>query len=310
MKKRDLKNYILYTDIEQGHVIKTLVDVFANCLKQSTFIISQKDGIQLVDNTEDETLLFNLQLKSKNFKSPFIAPKKKLKINLNFKHFQKLTKNVKKKESIILFITKDEPHKFNIQIYPANNTKKTMSNRVELNAITIQKRKNKEEDEVGIPYGGYTKSFNIDTSDFQKIKKMTSTGKVINIKMQSGNYLQAKCDGDIYSTSQTFGELVDGFESDNDEEEEVEYSEEEEPTCYENGIYEEMFYSQIFNQLSKISGLSNQVKFYSPKYVHFPLKIELSTGNLGKLQVFLKDKLQTDFEAEERVKLQTENITE
>ena len=48
----------------------------------------------------------------------------------------------------------------------------------------------------------------IEAADFQKIKRLTTIGKMINVVIQKDNYLSFKCDaGVIYDSNLGFGEL-------------------------------------------------------------------------------------------------------
>jgi hypothetical protein len=131
---------------------------------------------------------------------------------------------VKKKDSISLFIDSDKLGKLGIMIRPEGARK---TSRFETNYIVYQEEKNYEL--IDLPDGKYKHPMVIDASDFQKIKRLTTVGKTINVVMQKNNYLAFSCDaGDVYSSELGFGELLDDPESDNEDSEDDAEAEDEE----------------------------------------------------------------------------------
>ena len=138
--------------------------------------------------------------------------------------------------------------------------------------------------------GEYSDPMVIEASDFQKIKRITSDGKVgnmIHVKMQGNNYIKFSCETkDLYTSKVKFGELI--TKEDVDEAEEV------------PGVYQANFYNSMFNLLVKLPGLCSQMQFFSPSIQGYPLKIQVSTGNIGVLQIYLKDIDQLNLEEEKQ----------
>ena len=92
------------------------------------------------------------------------------------------------------------------------------------------------------------------------------------IKIYSkGNYLSFSCDLEgMYGSSAPFGEL--------DEDADLEE-------------YEEIFYTKSLSELIKVSGLNSRMQVYIPpedSEYDLPLKLSINTGQLGKLEIFIK----------------------
>jgi hypothetical protein len=322
MSKRDK---IFYAEVTKGHPIKVLIDVLAGALSRSCLQLTKK-GIFLRDCNTNNSILFDIELARENFKVFRCA--ETIIASVNLKHLQRLVKNVKKKDSLILFIVASKPDKIGLIIRPEGGKK---SSRLETNYITIQRQT--VHDPINLPEGGYKYPMVIEASDFQKIKKMAGVGKIISVKMQKNNYLSFYCDaGDIYSSELSFGELVEGgdddegpIQSDDEQSEEEESVEEEDvseterveeseeeaesdgdeisdtdrgevDTSNYTGVYEAEFYTSMFNMLVKLPGLCCQMQFYAPMIRQYPLRIKMTAGTLGHIQVYMKDVQQIVYE--------------
>lgn len=309
------KKYSFYAEITKGYILKVIVDSLTGPLQRGFFSI-EKDGIKLRQMDQGQTILYDIDLPRKNFK-PYMCINNFV-ISLNLKHMQGLLKNVKKKDSIVIFITKDNPGKFSIEIKPEGGR---MNSRIETNSIVCQRELTYEFQDL--PEGEYNYPMVIEATDFQKIKRLTTAAKIINITMQRDNYLSFECDaGVIYDSTLRFGELTRDKEGgrnrrcycdlSEDECECVcnkknllclcpstkgcgEYIEECECICEEcenyiedcdcklrkedcPNYFEAKYYSTMIAKLVKLPGLCTQMQFYSPGLESYPLKIEVNIG--------------------------------
>lgn len=199
---------LFYGEASKGFILKVAIDTICGPLQRGIFIID-KDGIRLRQTDTGNTVLYDINLPRKNFRGYKCV--KPIIISVNLKHMQNLLRNVKKKDSLALFIDPKEGEKFFITIRPEGARKNT---RFETNSVVYQHENNYKMDDL--PDGGYGFPMVIEAADFQKIKRLTAIGKIISVTIQKDNYLSFKCDaGVVYDSELGFGEL----KTEDDEEE-------------------------------------------------------------------------------------------
>ena len=288
MNRRDC---IFYGEVVKGYIIKTLVDVLVGSFNRTPFSITE-NGIYIRDCDKNRSILFNIEL----HREKFIKYKcvRDIFFSANVKHIQRLIRNLKKKDSLILGIRKETPDILCIMICPARKTENT-NYRSETADIRIQIETNPSL--VDIPNSEvYKFPYVIDASEFQKVKRISSVAKVIKVVIQGDSYLGFICDKEIYSTALHFGDppsLEKNDEEDSSEEEEedseTDSHEEDTVTTTSSPIYTAEFNSSLFNHLVKLPGLCTQMQFYAPTEDLFPLRIRMEAGLLGIVDVYIKD---------------------
>lgn len=194
------KGKIFYGEASKGFILKVSIDTLCGPLQRGIFVID-KDGIRLRQTDLGNTVLYDLNFPRKHFRGyKCVRP---ITISVNLKHMQNLLRNVKKKDSLALFIDPKEGEKFFITIRPEGARKNT---RFETNSVVYQEEKDYKMDDL--PDGGYGFPMVIEAADFQKIKRLTSIGKIISVMIQKDNYLSFKCDaGVVFDSELGFGEL-------------------------------------------------------------------------------------------------------
>ncbi len=304
---------LFYADAAKGYTIKVMVDVLSGALSRTTISLGTK-GISIRKMDTNKHILFDIEMPREKFRE--YRCRKPMRVSLNLKHLQKMVRNVKKKDSMIIFVDKKRPTKLGLSIRPEGATAQR-STRIETVYIAIQVEDDPEESadlpdtyttESGETRSVYGHPMVIGATDFQKIKKMATVGKEIVVKMQKNNYISFYSDTDIFSSELEFGEVMDDPESDSDDDEllnesdvsdEEEYvgsneaSESEEDSGEESdhgsegdapdnsddpeGWYDATFYTSMFSLLVKLPGLCSQMQFYAPKF-GYPLKIKMDAG--------------------------------
>jgi len=319
---------LFYADASKGYTIKVLVDVLSGALSRATFHLG-KEGVSIRKMDANTNILFDITLPREKFRE--YKCKREMDVSLNLKHLQKMIRNVKKKDSMRIFVDPKISDKLGFSIRPESGTSSRGSTRKETVFISVQREELLER--LGLPEmcevedGKYEPVYGypmvIGATDFQKVKKMTTIGKEIVIRMQKNNYISFYSDADIYSNMLEFGEILDNPESEEEddavgsdedqdeisdneeiigesegssdsesdsEDEELSESDEEDDSL--KGWYEASFYTSIISLLVKLPGLCSQMQFYAPRF-GFPLKIKMDagTGNstLGTIQVYIKD---------------------
>jgi len=285
MNRRDC---IFYAEVVKGYIIKTLIDVLVGSFNRTPFSITNK-GIFLRDCDKNRSILFNIEL----YRERFIKYKCEQDIffSANVKHIQRLIRNLKKKDSLILGIRKSTPEILCIVICPARKTENT-NYRSETADIRIQLETNQSL--VDIPNSEvYKFPYVIDASEFQKVKRISSVAKLIKVVIQGDSYLGFICDKEIYSTALHFGDPPSfeekGDASSEDDSETDSQEDDYETSTSSKHVYKAEFNSSLFNHLVKLPGLCTQMQFYAPTEDLFPLRIRMEAGLLGNVDVYIKD---------------------
>lgn len=263
------ENYRFYAETPYGYIIKVMTEVLHGCLTNEAYFQLESSGIKSICSDNRNTTLINVDLQMENF--DVYQCKKETTIAVNLKHLQKLLKNIKKKDSISLFITEKISNKLGIRIVPVMVNKK--SERAETSYISIRKVTYPS---IAVPEGYYYPKV-IPSTEYQKMcKKMgVVPEKVITITIQENNYVSFLCDGgDIISSEIEFGE--------------------KDPKCQH--LYVGRFYTSLLNQLIKMPGLSPKMQISAPEDPGFPIRIKMQAGSLGFIEVYLKTKEQIEFE--------------
>ncbi len=305
------KGKIFYAEAVKGYTFKVMIDSLAVAMPRTSFRIEKK-GFYHRATDQSSHILFDVDFPRENFR-PYVCHEE-IVFSLNLKHLQKMVRNVKKKDSIILFISKEYPDKLGLAIRPSGSTSGHNS-RLETVFITITQNNQPERllglPEISINENGdnvkvYGHAMVIDATDFQKIKKMTTVGKIVSVEMQNGNYISFYSDnGQLYSSKLEFGEIQENPESESESEEEDSNDDDKKEDSEIKGWYEADFHMSIFILLMKLPGLCSQMQFYSPKVERYPLKIKMHAGNLGSITVYIKDTTQIAFEDTQRRQCQT-----
>lgn len=269
--------HLFYAETSHGHSIKVLTEVLQNCLGNEVYLKFERTGIFICCMDNKETILLNIALTMENFEIFKIEESLTLTIAVNLKLLHKLIKNVKKKDFVTLFIAKENPTKLGILIVPTVSGRK--SEKLEENLMTIREMVT---DHIAIPTG-YLLPKVIIGSEYQKMcKKMTAVAnKNITIVIQESNYVSFANDkSDISNSKVHFGDLNPAL-----------------PT------YENIFYSNMLNQLIKISGLSPKLQISAPKNKAFPIRFKVAMP-LGTMEIFLKSKHTIEMEEVKREELE------
>jgi hypothetical protein len=326
----DEKSTKFYAEFFKGYNLKVLIDVLAGYISRG-FITFTKNGISMRETNETKTVLFDLTLPKKYFSTYLCRFKGPYEISVHYKYWQKLIKSVKKKDSLALSILAEPEstdnniiHRLYTSIWSQKSGLEKSSSRKETNHITFST--DIQHSKIGLPEG-YELGKTIPASEFQKIKKMTSVSKKLQIVVQRDKFLSFSCDGgNVMGSTISFGELVESFDSDaedNSDDDDVDIdigdkkdnknntkkknvnlkkSQNKGPTKevpreekYPN-VYTAEFDTSLYGPLVKLAGLSEQMTFYSPKEHGFPLKIELQYGTGAVLIIYTKDNHQIEYE--------------
>jgi hypothetical protein len=118
-----MEEYNFYIKINDGYVFKNIIDVLYTSLKELCFDLSA-EGIKLTMMDTHKNILFNLDMNRSEFQPyHYNYPSKNKQIGVVTKHFQTMLTSIKKKDKIIIYITKQDPYKMHIDIIPKESFK-------------------------------------------------------------------------------------------------------------------------------------------------------------------------------------------
>ena len=259
-------SYTFFCKTSEGYIIKTLAELLQNNIKNGCFILSRKGMIFRMTDS-NKKILIDLSMEADNFIQYKFKSASSISIGLNFSHFYKMVKNIKKKDSVILFIEEDKQTELGIRVIPKEK------NRITTSFLKIQ---NLQSLDIELPEG-YDNSIIVPSNEYIKmIKDLNNMGGNTITVSSSNNIIKFGCESNgVYSRDIIFG----------DGEEEKEF------------IMQE-FETEQLTRISKVAGLSTQIQIYQQE--DLPVLFKSNIGNLGKICVYLKDKsLQEDVLAEE-----------
>lgn len=247
----------------KGNVLKITFECLNLIISRANIVIDDS-GIAIRETDDGSTILADIKFPRENLKE-FVCSKPRV-INVCVKQFYTQLRNVKKKDSITLFIEKDSDE-LGILIQPEDN--KNRSFRSEKNFITFTD--NLENNPIDIPeLSDYNYPINIESSEFQKIKKMISSSRQIQIQMNDSSFISFQSSGsELLKSTIFFGNQP------------------------EKAQYCADFNSSNINMIIKFPGMCSNMQFYSPKDVSLPLKIKIDAVQnnciMGIINIYIKD---------------------
>ena len=175
-------NYIFYCKTNEGYIIKTLSELLQNNIKNGCLIVSKKNIIFRMTDS-NRKILIDFELQGESFTQyKYKNSSSMMSIGLNFSHLYRMVKNIKKKDSIVIFIEEENPTELGIKVIPKEK------NRVTTSHVKIQ---NLQSLEIELP-NGYNNAIIIPSNEYTKMIKdlnnmggntisISSTNNIINI---------------------------------------------------------------------------------------------------------------------------------
>jgi len=270
-------NYLFQAKTSQAFIIKIIGELLQQRLQMAQFRLTE-EGIFLLQSDRRNEQLIDISLERKYF-SPYRCPKP-ITFSINSTLLYKMLKCIKKKDGICLYITEDKPQSLFICIDQGNENNKVVSDiKIIMSQPVI----------IGKPEG-YQPPINIQGKQFQKLKNLHPISKTMTITSKL-NYIKFYCYGDdLFSR-----ELVIGNENDED-------------NCHIKKMFKQDFNTEHITGLVKCAGQAEMVQVYVDD--DNGLKIEINTGSLGTITVYIKSKeLIQEEEEEKTTKKEEENYT-
>jgi hypothetical protein len=268
--------YILKATTNEGYCLKKLSDLLQYNIKTAYYEI-ESTGIHLKMADSKEHVFFDIDLHAENFFCfeldtnslySFGVNTTKLCFGVNQLHMYTMLKTIKKKDTVTLFITKDNPLELGIKIEPRERTRVSCSYIKILPAHNIQIHN-------PLPHIEYTTA--IPSSEYSNTcKEMSKLSRTINIITAKHGIRFSINTTNIYSKSVEFGEFTG-----------VEIS--------------HQFMSEYLSNITKLSGMSSVIHIGLTS--SGSLIARSSIGSLGRIMLYVKSNSQIldDKEPEEDI---------
>lgn len=282
-------SYLLKIKTKDGYTFKVLVELIQKYLKDACFVINKK-GISLtgVDTkTKNGTKLICVDLPCTNFtkykcdEDPFYA-------GLNMIHFYKILKSIKKKDTLVLYVKKDDPLKMYIQkLQIGEEEDKAMVHSINITQVRPHQRD---------PPNNYGDPIIATSKEFQKLKSLNRISKTMSVTSKNGR-IEFFCDKeDVYSGYVPFGDIDSDDEGENTK---INIEDDDELEDYKQN-----FDSENIIDLVKLGGTSNNIQIYPS--TDLPLRFKMNAGPLGNVDVYIKSRETIDEEQQDE---ESVNIT-
>jgi proliferating cell nuclear antigen PCNA len=257
---------LFFCKTSEGYIIKILAELLQNNIKNGCFIV-KKSGIMLRMTDSNRKILIDLNLDAEHF-NQYKCSVENMSIGLNFHHFYKMVKTIKKKDSIALYIEEGKESELGIRVIPKEK------NRVTTSFLKIQ---NLQSLDIELPQG-YQSSIIVPSNEYVKmIKDLNNMGGNIISVSSTNSTIRFSCNSNgVYSRDIIFGD------SDGDD----------------TVILSQEFETEQLSRVTKVAGLGSQIQIYQSD--ELPILFKSNVGNFGKISVYVKDKvLQEDANDEE-----------
>jgi proliferating cell nuclear antigen PCNA len=258
----EIEKHLFLCKTIEAHAFKVLIELLHHTVNVACFNI-KKNGIYLRQMDANQKILIDVFLDALNFNLYHFQEKdeaESLNIGINLSHLFKMVKSIKKRDSIEIFMTNENPNDLNIKIIPKDLSRITHS------TLTIQ---NIESLEIDLPLK-FENNILVNSLEWAKMcKDMLQISP--NLKVKAQKYF-IKFYSDIQSIFSR--EVILGN-----------YIKEDDKAPY---IYDEVFDCEFISKILKISGLHNhlQLNFETDMPFHLGSKI----GSIGQLNMYLKSK--------------------
>jgi hypothetical protein len=236
-----------------AHTFKILAEILYNNVKNICLEIN-KDGIKIHAVNSLRSIFLDIELFSDNFNLYKYKSTETLYVGMCASHFYKMLKSIKKKDSLCLFISDDNIHELGIQV-TSSESERTTTSYINITSEQINI--------IELP-SGYIKSNLIQANEFSKmIKDLQMIGKTIQVVKDNFIAFTASIES-LFKRTVCFGEEDDS----------------------EDEIFKDVYSTELFSNISKISSISKTVHVYVK--VSKPLYIKCDIGSLGVMRIFIK----------------------
>lgn len=254
-------NYVFYAKTSEGWNIKIISDHLKMCLKTNGHFCINEHGLFLRQTSEDGHIFHEMSLRrddggfDRGYEFNHDCDLFK---GLKLTELQRAVKDVKKKDSVEIFIRKSDPSSMYFIVHSAEQRQTNRVNIFDTERLTDAADAN-----------AYDHPMIIQSASFQKmIKKVQSmSDHKVTVRIQGSNYASFFADADSLSDSLTeYGSAKDDID-----------------------MYEEQLYISDLKRIVKMTSMSKIIKMYAPLVAKYPVKLSTKSGNLGDVSSYIKD---------------------
>jgi hypothetical protein len=260
-------SFIFNARTTDGYSFKVLSELLQHSIKTAYYEIDQS-GIYLKMCDSKQHVMFDIVLPRDNFYS-FELATDKLCFGITQLHMSTMLKIVKKKDTVVLFITAETPNELGIRVEPREKTNITTSYVKICPSYNIAPIENN---------GPYPVTIPVQSSDYAKMcKEMAKLCKTIHVSSGIGGIKFVTESNNIYSKEVLYGD----------------------PKVEHATVAS--FSSKYLSNVSKMAGLCTILHFQH--VVGKPLHIKAAVGSLGKMSVYIKsnEQIHTDDPSDDEI---------
>lgn len=257
-----MTEYLFKCKTNEGHILK-IINELIQCIKNGCIHFGQ-DGIS-IDGADTKTkkgsMMISIFLPRNKFTKYKIT--EEVTARINFVHLYNLTRTIRKKDTAILYITKEDPYKLVIKkLSVGEDESKALENSI---SITSTQRSHLKPPDL------YNDPIVVNSKEFQKLKSLSKISKLMKVSFKNGK-ISFSCDKGVYSGKVPFGET-------NSEDSDVEEDDEDEEECIQT------YNSDYIIDLVKLGSTSKFIQIYTQP--DFPLKFTIEPP-LGCANIYIK----------------------
>ena len=264
-------SYIFHVKTKEGFMLKLISEYLSNTIKYPSFRIDST-GIYLRSVDSENVVLIDLKLPSTSF--PKFKCSKPLVFGINSTHFYRLLKNIKKKDSISLFIKDNRELELGISVEQNDENNDKVTTYINISYVQAE--------DIDLP-DGYKDPVIVTAKNFQKLKTLHSIGSDIKLSIVK-NCIRFFVNGKGLFTR----EVVMGEDEDDDNENDSKRV----------SSYEQTFVTHLITQLTKLASQRSNSTIQVLYNDELPLLLKIKTGDLGEMSVYIKSKELIELENE------------
>jgi proliferating cell nuclear antigen len=250
-KKADKNDYLFMIRTVKASPFRTLVDAIKDILTEANIEVDQ-NGMSVMAMDGTHTILVHMRLYADRFDEFHCA--RKCILGVNMMNFNKMVKQIKNEESLVLFMERSNTSRLGIRIM---NGEKQMVTTKYLNLMELDIKP------MEVPPVHFPSVITMPSTDFQNIiKDLSQLGDKVEIK-SAENELIFRLEGGEFGSQETVCVLP----------------------VNQTDIIQGYFLLKPLSLFTKCTGMSSSIMIYLKN--NYPIVIEYSVSGLGEIKLAL-----------------------
>lgn len=259
MESRD--EYLFLINTIKASSFRTLIDAVKDILTEANIEVDQ-DGLKIMAMDGTHTILVHMRLYANRFDEFHFT--RKCILGVNMMNFNKMVKQIKNDESLVLFMEKSNTSRLGIRIM---NGEKQMVTTKYLNLMELDIKP------IKIPHVEFPSVITMPSLDFQNIvKDLSQLGDKVEIK-SAENELIFRLEGGEFGSQETVCVMPKN----------------------QTDIVQGYFLLKPLLLFTKCTGMSPEIMIYLKN--NYPILIEYSVAGLGEIKLALAPSTRTESSA-------------